>query len=76
MNALLREYAAKRAPRFMYADCAKPFLRPGGEGRVDLDLMPDGVHPMGRGGLVLAECVLRALREALGEEGGGSSGSS
>ena len=67
VNARLQRYAAEHTPQMLYADCTTPFLLPGPGRRLDASLAPDGCHPEGRGATVLAECVLRALKEALGE---------
>ncbi len=71
VNQKLERYVAQRAQRVLYADCTTPFLLPGGGRRLDPSLVPDGCHPEGPGAKVMAECVLRALQQALGEEQGG-----
>ncbi|GAB4818371.1 hypothetical protein N2152v2_005417 [Parachlorella kessleri] len=71
VNARLQRYAAQHAPQVLYADCTSPFLLPGPGRRLDASLAPDGCHPEGPGAVVLAGCVLRALKEALGEGSNG-----
>jgi hypothetical protein len=68
VNQKQERYAAQHAQRVLYADCTTPFLLPGGGRGLDPSLVPDGCHPEGPGPKVMAECVLRALQQALGDE--------
>lgn len=78
VNEKLQLYAAGQEG-LRYTDCTTPFYEAvdsaaadgavGGRRRVNMTLLPDGVHPAGPGAWVLARCMLRALQAALGEGG-------
>lgn len=68
VNQRLQQYSKERLQQgVLYWDTSSPFLLPGPERRLNVELMPDGVHPEGAGGYAMAECVLQALQAALGE---------
>ncbi len=63
VNRHIEEYAAQQG--LLYVDCSPRFLLADGSGLINRTLMPDGMHPTGAGGQLLAECFLGALQQAL-----------
>lgn len=48
----------------MFQECGEQFISRGSR-LVNKTLIPDGIHPTGRGGWMLAQCVRDAADEAL-----------
>lgn len=67
VNLQVEKYVAQRPERLQYLDCGSRFYADDGSHAANTTLLPDGVHPVGQGGWLLAECVLEAVQQALGE---------
>lgn len=61
VNELLWE-ALRGFPRVSVVDCSRPFVK---DGAVDLALMPDGLHPNGKGVEAWAKCLGRQMSRYL-----------
>lgn len=62
----------RRAPRLMWQDCSGLFLTK--NGLLQVDRIPDGIHPQGEGAELLLKCMLQGLDEAVGGGGGRKGG--
>lgn len=61
VNELLWE-ALRGFPRVSVVDCTRPFIK---DGAIDLSLLPDGLHPNGKGAEAWAKCLKRQMNRYL-----------